>query len=223
MTIEVVDKDPLLRELLPVLAARRLVTGWAASATPYADLERDCRSACADAQDLQALASYLRANSVIQATVKTLLASFAMTANTKWQDVPVLQQPLARPGWHVARWLPTFLIIDGPLGRVLRDADSPLNAILRRRPQSYPALEQGRDLFNDDFFRIVRNGFGHWSFVWRDAGDDPRIDIIDWKTGATTATLTLLDAEALHVASFSIIEALDRGVFARANPRSAGN
>lgn len=217
MTTEVVDKDALLRELLPVLAARRLVTGWAASATPFSDLERDCRSVCADAEDRQALASYLQRNPVIQESVATLLASFAITANAKWEDVPAIQRPLARAGSRLARWLPTFLIIDGPLGRVLRDADSPLNQILRRRPRTFPVLEQGRDLFNSKFFKDVRNGFGHWSFVWRDAGHGPQIEIVDWNTGAIKTTLTLLEAEALHVTSFSVIEALDRTVFACAH------
>lgn len=217
MTGECDEKDALLRELLQVLAARRLVTGWAASATPFFDLERDCRSVCADAEDRQAVASYLQCNPVIQESVATLLASFAITANARWEDVPAIQRPLARAGSRLARWLPTFLIVDGPLGRVLRDADSPLNEILRRRTRWFPTLEQGRNLFNDDFFRIVRNGFGHWSFVWRDADYGPQIDIIDWKTGATTTTLTLLEAEALHVASFSMIEALDRHVFACAH------
>ena len=223
MTLEGVDKDALLRDVLPALAARRLVTGWAASATPFSDLQRDCLSVCADAEDRRGLTFYLQRNPVIQESVATLLASFAITGKARWEDVPAIQRPLARAGSRLARWLPTFLIIDGPLGRVLRDADSPLNEVLRRRPRSFPALAQGRDLFNDDFFRLVRNGFGHWSFVWRDAGHGPQIDIIDWKTGATNATLTLLEAEALHVASFSMIEALDREVFERANPRSAGD
>lgn len=115
MTEKVGDKDTFLRQLLPVLAARGLVRAWASSATPFSDLERECRSLCANPEDRQALASYLHANPLVQETVETLIAHFAMTANTRWQDVPVLQQPLARPGWHVARWLPTFLIIDGPL------------------------------------------------------------------------------------------------------------
>jgi hypothetical protein len=219
MTDEIDSKDALLCELLPVLAARGLVRVWASSATPLSDLERECRSICADPQDRQGFTTYLHDNPLVRETVGTLIAHFAMTSNTRWQDVPMLQQPLARPGWHVARWLPTFLIIDGPLGRVLRDADSPLNAALRSRHQSYPALTQVRDLFNDDFFRRVRNGFGHWSFAWRETGNGSRIEITDWKTGATTTTVTLLEAEALHVASFSVIEALDREVFSPATAR----
>jgi hypothetical protein len=135
-------------------------------ATPCSDLERDCRSLCANPEDRRALASYLYGNPVIQESVGTLLASFAITANARWEDVPAIQRPLVRAGSRLARWLPTFLIIDGPLGRVLREADSPLNEILRRRPRSYPALAQVRDLFNNDFFRLVRNGFGHWSLLY---------------------------------------------------------
>lgn len=98
MTGEVETKDALLRDLLEVLAARGLVTAWAASARPFSDLERDCRSVCADAEDRQALAAYLQRNRVIQESVTTLLASFAITANARLEAVPAIQRPLARAG-----------------------------------------------------------------------------------------------------------------------------
>lgn len=107
----------------------------------------------------------------------------------------------------------------------LAGSDSRLNAILQSRHRSYPALTQVRDLFIDDFFRRVRNSFGHWSFAWlrdrqRPADRDHRLED---RHDHRDADAPRLEGEALHVASFSVIEALDRQVFARANPRSAGS
>jgi len=155
------------------------------------------------------IALCLQANPVIQETVATLLVSFAITANARWEDVPAIQRPLARAGSRLARWLPTFLIIDGPLGRVVRDADSPLNAVLRNRHESYPVLARGTRSLQRRLLSARAQWVRHWSFVWRDTEHGPQIEIVDWKTGKTPTTLTLLEAEALHVASFSAIEALE--------------
>jgi hypothetical protein len=78
-------------------------------------------------------------------------------------------------------------------------------------------LAQARDLFNHDLFRRVRNGVGHWSFAFEGVGlDDTQLICFDWETGARTAEVHVLEAEALFLASFSIIECLDRYVFRQA-------
>ncbi len=85
---------------------------------------------------------------------------------------------------------------------------------LRRNHADYPTLAQARDLFNHDLFRRVRNGVGHWSFVFEGVGlDDTQLVCFAWKTGARTAEVSVLEAETLFLASFSIIECLDRHVF----------
>jgi hypothetical protein len=78
-------------------------------------------------------------------------------------------------------------------------------------------LAHARDLFNHDLFRRVRNGVGHWSFAFEGVGlDDTHLVRFDWETGARTAEASVLEAEALFLASFSIIECLDRHVFRHA-------
>ena len=216
------QKDDLLRGLLQHLSARGIASKWAASETPYSDLLRECRMLASDEASLKAFQVYLLANPIIQQTVETLLSHLAMAANVRWQDVPVVVQPLARRGWHISRWLPTFLIVDGPLGRFLKSSDSPLNSILRKEYTTYPALAQARDIFNHDLFRQVRNGVGHWSFLWEEKGNSPRLVMIDWESNRPTATITLLEGEALHLVAFSVIEALDQEVLSRANPRHSG-
>ena len=216
------QKDELLRGLLQLLASRGIAKRWAALQEPASALTLECRTVASDEPSRGEFRSYLQANPIIQQTVDTLLSHLAMTANVRWQDIQGIVQPLARRGWHIARWLPTFLIIDGPLGRFLRSAGSPLNSLLRRDHAKYPVLAQARDTFNHDLFRQVRNGVGHWSFQWEEAGNGPNLVLMNWESGQTTATITLLEAEALHLVSFSVIESLDRELFSRVNPRSHG-
>jgi hypothetical protein len=75
-----------------------------------------------------------------------------------------------------------------------------------------PVLAESRDTLNSDFFRRVRNGFAHWSFHWTDDGETRTswITIINWESGAEVARLSLLEAEALHVFAFSLIETIDK-------------
>jgi len=213
------QKDELLRGLLQPLAIRGIAKRWSALQKPASALTLECRAVAADGVARDEFRCYLQANSIIQLTVETLLSHLAMTANVRWQDIKGVVQPLARRGWHIARWLPTFLIIDGPLGRFLRAADSPLNTLLRKDHATYPVLTQARDAFNHDLFRQLRNGVGHWSFQWEEVGNGPRLVMMNWESGQPTVTITLLEAEALHLLSFSVIEALDRELFSRVNPR----
>jgi hypothetical protein len=157
---------------------------------------------------------YLDSYPIIRESLESVLAQLAMVAGVRWQSTAVALQPLARRGWHIGRWLPTFLLIDGPLGRLLRDRNSPINACLRRSPREFPLLASARDAFNSDLFRRVRNGFGHWSFQWRDEPGVSWITIVHWETGAVEASLSLLEAEALHVLSFAVIETIDKEILA---------
>jgi hypothetical protein len=216
------EKDRLLQGLLQTLSSRGIARGWAKSPEPFSKLLRECRILISDPACEETFRTYLQANPIIQQTVETLLAHYAMASSAEWQDVPALLQPLARRGWHIGRWVPTFLIIDGPLGRFLKAPDSPLNALLRGEYAKYPTLAQARDIFNNDLFRQVRNGVGHWSFLWQEGATGPSLVMVDWKSVKTTATITLLEAEALHLVGFSVIEALDQEVFSRVNPRGSG-
>ena len=154
--------------------------------------------------------AFVQINSPVQNSVRTLLNSSSYTrfdnnssVNVRWQDVAMPAQLLARRGWHINRRLPTFLVISGPLGRFLKEQDSPLNAILRNDYAKYPTLAQARDVFNHDIFRRLRNGVGHWSFLWQENNGVQQLVMVDWETGVTDITITLLEAEAFHLVAFS--------------------
>lgn len=216
------QRDELLRGLLQILANRGLAANWASLRKPHLALITECRTLARKENVLQEFQLYLRSNPVIQLTVDTLLSHLAMTANVKWQDTPDIIHPLSRRGWYLSRWLPTFLIIDGPLGRFLRKSDSPLNSLLKREYAIYPVLAQARDTFNHQLFRQVRNGVGHWSFYWKEERGNPHLVVIDSASNKPEIKVTLMEAEALHLVAFSVIEALDEEVFSKANPRFRG-
>src|SRR5262245_31673160 len=182
------EKDKLLQELLQTLASRGIGTRGSKSPKPFSDLLYECHTLISNSAYREAFRTYLQTNPIIQQTVETLLAHYAMAANVKWQDVPNLVQPLARRGWHIGRWLPTFLIIDGPLGRFLRAPDSPLNSLLKKEYAKYPILTQARDIFNHNLFRQVRNGVGHWSFLWEEKPNGPCLVMVNWESAEPTVT-----------------------------------
>lgn len=200
-----------------MLAARGIAGRWSQEQFPYSVLESECRSLRSRATFLDEFSSYLGQNPIIRQTVETLLAQLAMTANTKWQNTPSIVQPLSRRGWHIGRWLPTFLIIDGPLGRLFKDKNSPLRSVLQSNPVEFPILSQARDIFNHNSFRLIRNGVGHWAFTWEDGDSGSVIHIFEQRSPSPAMTITLMEAEAFHLVSFSTIEVLDHELL---NPRT---
>jgi len=212
------SKDELLSELLRHLPPRGMAKRWAVLPQPHTALALECQHLATALKQDPEFGLYLRRHPIIRQSTDTMLAQFAMVANVRWQSVPELVQPLARRGWHIARWLPTFLIVDGPLGRVLRSAESPLNRVLCSRKGEYPILAEARDAFNHETFRLVRNGVAHWAFLWQETSGGSQLVILDESSGAPTITVTLVEAEAMHLLAFSIVEALDQEVFRRAAP-----
>lgn len=213
------QKDGLLQMLLQTLAIRGLAIKWANVRKPYSGLvEESCNLLSVNAHS-EEFRIYLQSNPIIQDTVETLLSHLAMSANAKWQYTPVVVRSPAQRGWNLGRWLPTFLIIDGPLGRFLKDSKSPLNSILKKEYSKYPLLTQARDIFNNGLFRLVRSGVGHWAFYWDACENGLYLVMVDWKTGKSTARISLMEGEALHLVAFSVIEVFDNEMFSRANPK----
>jgi hypothetical protein len=207
------EKDKLLRESLKLLADRKIARKWADLQRPYSTLLQECSTLMSNSIFQKDIRSYLEANPIIQETVETMLATFAMSASVKWQNIPMPLQLLARRGWYINRWVPTFLIISGPLGQFLKEQNSPLKLLLKKEHLSYPTLAQARDVFNHDLFREIRNGVGHWSFLWEEKDNSPGLVMFDWESGQPTVKVTLQEAEAFHVVALSVIEAFDKEMF----------
>ncbi len=206
-------QDKLLHELLKVLARRGIAKKWSISPRPHSDLLEECQKLLNDPAYKASFLAYLEANPIVRETVETTLAAFSMSTMTKWQDVPMPAQILARRGWHINRWLPTFLLVKGPLGYFFTKPASPLNALLKQEHSKYRTLAYARDVLNHDLFRRVRNGVAHWSFFWKETAEGSLLMIINEESGAVDAEVALLEAEALHLVAFTTVEILDRNIF----------
>jgi hypothetical protein len=207
--IETHSKEEIDRLLFGLLQTRGIASAWALRQSPRAELNVECQQLFADEDFRLRLTGYLAANPVIAQSIETVLAQLAFSAGVNWQQTKPILHVLARRGQHLARWLPTFLLIDGPLGRLLRQAPSPIAEILKSAHSSFPLLASARDAFNNDLFRKIRNGFAHWSFVWQDVGGAVQIQVFHFETGLMEAQVSLLEAEALHYLSATVIQALD--------------
>ncbi len=214
------SKDELLGQLLQKLGTHGIARRWGAACTPYSDLDRECDAVGTDVAMLREFSRYLSSNKVISLTVETLLANLSVSSLARADQVPWPARMLAHRGVWISRWLPMFLIIDGPLGGFLRSPESPLNILLRNDYKAYPTLAQARDLFNHDLFRRVRNGVAHWSFVFEGEDATEQLVCFDWESGARTVVVSVLEAEALFMTSFSIVECLDEKVFRRARAQA---
>lgn len=128
----------------------------------------------------------------------------AMAARAKWQDVPEHFRGVAARGWFLGRWIPTFLIIDGPVGRFVLSDDSPLVTVLASDTKLL--LVSVRAFLNDRTFRLLRNGFAHWAFDWDVVGPDSYVVAYDWERDLPTAKLHIEEADAFHIVAFAVIE-----------------
>jgi hypothetical protein len=202
--------------LYPLLATRGIAPTWATSADPVTGVRSECQALAADHTFIAELSTFLNANPIIASSCESMLAQLALAAGVRWQDTAPILQPLSRRGWHIGRWLPTFLLISGPLGYLLCGRASPLNKRLRGRNTGLPLLSEARDAFNHNTFRQLRNGFGHWSFEWNDQASPSEIRVVDWETGRETVTLSLLECEALHFLTVTVVREIDGELIKRA-------
>src|SRR5947209_3492145 len=140
------EKDRILREAFNKLKARGVSSAWAASQNPYSEIEVECRVLMGNPDFKQLLESYLRIHTGLHRAVTMLYTFIAMSAAAQWQDGPAEHRGVRARGWFLGRWLPTFLIVDGPIGRFVCGQDSPL------RPSfgsNYPLLTSARDFLDD--------------------------------------------------------------------------
>ena len=203
------EKDTILREAFERLATLGISSKWAKSTNPYTELRKECESLMTDTSFVKDLETYLQKYIVLGRASEMLATYIAMAARAKWYQVPDDIRPITARGWFLGRWIPTFLVVDGPIGRFLCKGSSPLYLILRSEHRRYPLLASARDFVKNDLFRRLRNGFGHWSFDWEVIGTESYFVTYDWETGVRTAKLHQEEADAFHIVTYGLVEVLD--------------
>ena len=213
------DKDRTLGEAFGKLKARGLSSSWANSPTPYSALRNECRLLLNYPDFVSGLQTYLRTHTGLSRAVTMLFTFIAMSARARWQDAPVRYRPVAARGWFLGRWVPTFLIVDGPIGRFVCGDDSPMSPWFG---QQYPVLSAARDFLNDRLFRLLRNGFAHWAFDWEVVRDESYVVAYDWERDLPTAKMHQEECDAYHIITFALVEVLDEVFISqRADPADA--
>ena len=158
------DKNRILREALAALKDRFPQSAWIAAAEPFDALRAECVALATEAEFVRALKKYLAGRTIVRRAISTFFAQIAMAARRRPDDVlPEHRSTVAR-GWFIGRWLPTFLIIDGPIGRFFMHDSSPL---AKRLGPDLPILSAARDFLADKTFRTLRNGLAHWALIGR--------------------------------------------------------
>ena len=212
MTSESTDRDAKLKKALGVLAGRKLVPVWSAASAPRSALVEECRRLRASGGFEQELTDYLRSRTIIRRALQMFFTHISMAARANWEDGPPEFRGVMARGWFLGRWLPTFLIIDGPNCRFLTAAPSPLAS---RLGPNFPLLADARDLIDDRQFRLLRNGFAHWGFDWEVVQNDSYIVAYDWERDLPIAKLHQAEADAFHLAAFALIDAVNEAFIAR--------
>jgi hypothetical protein len=198
------EKDELLGDAFRRLEGVIEPTAWTASRTPFRSLIEDCERVAADPLVGARIVDHLAKKSAVRSAAEMLFTIIAMSARARWQDAPQHVRGTAARGWFLGRWIPTFLIIDGPLGRFLNGRGTPLPG-----PGATPSLDAARRFLDEAIFKAVRNGFAHWCFDWEVVGRESFIVVHDReRTSPSEVRLHQRQADAFHIVAFSIIEAV---------------
>jgi hypothetical protein len=206
------EKDLMLRQAFGRLRARGISSKLTEADRPFTELSAECSALALELGMAGALRDYLRVHTVVPRAFEMFFTHMAMAARARWQDVPADSRGIAARGWFIGRWLPTFLVIDGPLGRLMNDTGSPLTSDFGAK---YPLFTAARNFLNERLFRLIRNGFAHWAFHWEVIGGESYLVAYDSERDLPAAKLHLSEADAFHIVAFSIIEVVHESFIRR--------
>jgi hypothetical protein len=200
------EKDNILRDAFEILKARGVVSTWSSEYQPYTALFNECHQLIQDESFSKGLRDYIRVHTTLPRGIQMLFTCISMAARARWEDVPDGIKPVVARGWFLGRWLPTFLIIDGPVGRFLSANDSPFSNFYGPH---WPTITAAKDFLSERTFKLVRNGFAHWAFDWEVVGENSYIVAYDWERDLPVARLHQGEADAFHIVVFALIEVVN--------------
>jgi len=167
-----------------------------------------------DATFVQSLDNYLQSRTIISRSITMFFTQVALAADIDWRLAPLQYRSVAARGWFLGRWIPTFLIIDGPIGRFICGNKSPL---YQRLATDTPLLSAAQEFLSNPLFRTLRNGFAHYGFDWEVINYQSYVIAYDWEKDLPIAKLHQEEADAFHIIAFALIQILDDVMIARRN------
>lgn len=178
---------------------------WSESAKPYTDLINLWQEAAENTEISRNIQSYLKENPRLKYSIKMLLTTISMSARAEWDKAPPEIRGIVARGWFIGRWLPTFLVIDGPITEFLKDGRI-FKPFQEERTKFIRAMRQ---FFDTIIFMRLRHSLAHWSFNWVSDGNDSKIIGYYGKKHQETVSLTRREADAFHIISFALVESFN--------------
>ncbi len=195
------DRDLHLRRAFADLSSRITPSPWTSSNQPYTDMVATFDGLYSQPDVRVDVSTYLGRNPSVGSAVEMLFTSVAMSARADWRAAPVSMRGIAARGWFLGRWVPTFLVLDGPILRFLT------SKAFRRQIGSPPLFRAVRAFFSNRDFMLLRHGFAHWSFSWRTDGSDSEIVALGRSPG-DAVRVSRAEADAFHIITFALVEAV---------------
>jgi hypothetical protein len=202
------QKDLQLHIAFEELRTLGVVSAWTNSPTPYTSLRSECQRLMKDRGFTAEMSGFLESRGMLGRSVQMFFTLIAMTARADWRTGPESIRSVLARGWFLGRWIPTFLIIDGPIGRFFC-RPSPLQQFL---DEQHPLLCGASEFLGNRLFREVRHGFAHWAFDWESSSGDSTLVIYDRERDRSIARLHQRQADAFHIAAYALIEVWDEVV-----------
>jgi hypothetical protein len=196
-----IDHNAQLQDAFAALKSRVPPSPWSHSIEPRTYLNAGFRSLQAQQAVAEDIATYLKTNPSVMSAADMLFTSLAMSARADWRAVPEPHRGVAARGWFLGRWVPTFLVLDGPILRFLRSS-----AFKRQKGQS-EFLRAIRSFFNGQDFMALRHAFAHWSFSWTVNGADS--EIVATTRDSSEIRVSRREIDAFHILTFAVVEAIN--------------
>jgi len=195
------DQDAQLRDAFAALGSRVPASSWSSSSKPQSELVAGFKALEAQPSVRHDAAVYLGEHPAVANAVQMLFTSLAMSARADWRSVPREFRGVAARGWFLGRWIPTFLVLDGPILRFLN------GPAFRRQEGSTEFLRAVRSFFQTKDFMALRHAIAHWSFSWATDGVDSEIVAIS-KASSEEIRVSRKEADAFHILTFAVAEAI---------------
>ena len=195
------DRDAHLRRAFTALGSRITPSAWTSSDQPYTNMVATFHDLYSQIDVHADVCTYLGKNPSVGSAVEMLFTSIAMSARADWRATPASVRGVAARGWFLGRWVPTFLVLDGPIMRFLK------SEAFRRQTGSPAPFRAVRSFFEVPDFMALRHGFAHWSFSWRTDGNDSEIVALGRRPGEEVR-VSRAEADAFHIITFALVEAV---------------
>lgn len=195
------DRDEHLRRAFAALSSRIEPSTWTSSNQPYTDMVATFNNLYSQNDVRTDVSAYLESNPSVGTAIEMLFTSVAMSARADWRAAPASMRGVAARGWFLGRWIPTFLVLDGPILDFLK------GQAFRRQAGSPAFFRAVRAFFSTRDFMLLRHGFAHWSFSWRTDGTDSEI-VTRGNGPRKEVRVSRAEADAFHIITFALVEAV---------------